>query len=205
MKLAGGFTSTTTMGLEAVRIGHDEGWRTSSVRGADVSVARASGAIIETSDDTAYHEACHVLAAVLLDITVHEATNIPGPGYGGYTSLAQYDTTVAAAAEAMGCDGTGHDMYTVEMHGGDHGTAVARARALLSGRKDDLLAIATAIEKKGTATGSQMAEHRERLARDLVLITFRLPDGTTMREYRTTQDDRVHLLIPDEPAFTKEQ
>lgn len=184
------------MGNERVQVRHDEQCTSQYVGGAAVSVARTKGPVIETHDQTAYHEACHALAAMILGITVHEATNIPGPGYGGYTSVARYDTTVAAAAEAMGCDGTGHDMWTVAMHGEDPSDAVASARALLSGRKNDLLAIATAIEQNGVATGSQMAEHHERLARDLVSVTVTAPDGTTTTEYRTAYDTEVQLHLP---------
>lgn len=193
------------MGLEQVHLRHDERFASRYVRGTAVSVTRTKGPVVETESDkhnTAYHEACHVLVAMLVGVAVHEATNIPGPGYGGYTKVSRYDTTVAAAAEAMGCSGTGHDLWSITEAGVDPNHAVRSARSLLSGRDIDLRAIATAIEQNGLVTGRDIATHHERLAHDLVSATITHPDGTTTTEYQTAHATEVQLRLPPEDART---
>lgn len=187
--------STTGMGLEQVRIPHEEKHSTSPVSGMLISVERVHGPVIEDTDGTSDHEACHVLAAQELGISVDEASNVPGPGYNGYTAIAHFDPIVAAAAEAMHCDGTGHDLWSIAKAGFDPAQAVSAARSLLSGRKDELSAIATAIHRGRTVSGAQMRAHRARLDSDLVHVRHRRPDGTSATRYASTQGEHVHVPL----------
>ncbi len=187
------------MGLERVALGLTEAETTQMVEGAEVVVERLGGTVVEQSiNGTAFHEACHAVAAMLLNITVFEATDIPGPGYGGYTSIAEFDSTVAAAAEAMGCDGTGHDMWSIAANGDDPDTAVASARALLSGQMNTLNAVATSIQENGVASGQTMAEAQGRVSEDMVEVTIKNPDGTYKTELRTLRGGELYLAIPRE-------
>ena len=193
------------MSLERVSLGLDEKATDAVVEGADVAIVRVGGAVVEHGvGGTAYHEACHAVAAMLLNITVFEATDIPGPGYGGYTSIAEFDSTVAAAAEAMGCDGTGHDLWSIAMQGDDPDAAVSSARSLLSGHMDELKAVATSIHGNGLASGATMDHARTRVTEDLVRVTIENPDGTTRTELKTLRRGDVYLDLPREYPDVKQ-
>ncbi len=187
------------MGLERVSLGLSEANSTQVVEGAEVVVERVAGTVVEGGvNGTAFHEACHALAAMLLNITVFEATDIPSGDYSGATWLAEYDPTVAAAAEAMGCDGTGHDMWTIAMMGDSPDAAVASARSLLSGHGDELNAVATSIQSAGTASGVTMDHARTRVSEDIVEVTIKNPDGTVRTEYKSLLRGELYLDIPRE-------
>lgn len=193
------------MGVERVSLGLGETETSAVVEGAQVAIERVGGVVVEHGvGGTAYHEACHALAAMLLDITVFEATDVPGPGYGGYTSVAEFDSTVAAAAEAMGCDGTGHDLWSIAMHGDDPDAAVASARSLLSPHMEELNAVATSIQSNRIATGDMMDTARTRVTEDLVRVTIENPDGTTRTELKTLRRGDVYLDLPREYPDVKQ-
>lgn len=192
------------MGFEKVNLELTERTTSKLVDGADIAVERVAGAVVENGvNSVAYHEACHALAAMLLNIAVSGATDIPGPGYLGATWVADYHPTVAAAAEAMGCDGTGHDMWTVWAMGDDPSTAVSNARALLWGREDELRAVATSIQNAGMASGTEMYEAQSRVEEDVVKVTIE-KNGETRTEYKTIRRGELYLDIPKEYPDVKQ-
>jgi hypothetical protein len=172
------------MGYERVDLALDQAVETEELRdGTKVTVRRVEGAVTDWSvNSTAYHESCHALAAMLLGITVYAATDQPGPGYGGATWVDGYDRRVAAAAEAKGCSGTGHDMMTVAMMGDSPSGAVSEAATLLSGQDSQLLAVATAIQRRGTVSGGDMHAAHDRVQSDLIEVTTEGADGTVTTE-----------------------
>jgi hypothetical protein len=187
------------MGVERVALGLTEDGVTKTLEGVEVVVERLGGTVVESAiNGTAFHEACHSLAAMLLNITVLEATDIPSGDYSGATWVTEYDPTVVAAAEAMGCDGTGHDMWTIAANGDDPDAAVASARALLTGHMDSLNAVASSIQDHGLVSGQTMAEARTRISEDLVEVTIKNPDGTLRTELRTLRGGELYLSIPRE-------
>lgn len=102
---------------------------------------------------TAYHEAIHAVAAILTGTGVVEASRVPGPGFRGRTKLTEFNAISFMAAHAMGCDGTGHDVAVVGWMGRDPDSAAVAARRLLANREDEIHAVASEIETKGTISG----------------------------------------------------
>ncbi len=192
------------MGFERVNLGLQEAETSTVVAGAEVVVRRLEGSVVDMSvNPVAFHEACHALAAMLLNITVFSATDVPSSDYLGATFLGEYNPTVAAAAEAMGCAGTGHDLWSIWVMGYDPSTEISNARALLSGHEDELNAVATAIQNSGSASGGEMAAAEARVDADVVEVTVENPeDHTVKREYRTLR--RGMLDIPIELPDVKQ-
>ncbi len=130
-----------------------------------------------------YHEACHALAQLLLGKGVRYLTNIPEGDSAGHTAVDSLDPVVAAAAEAMGCVGTGHDLMMIEVLGHDVHAAIEGARRLLRGRETEILAIATMLREKRTLGGTEawkLACDAEEIQRggEVYLVTIEHPDGT---------------------------
>lgn len=184
------------MSLERIDFSLTNAITTKRVGGAKVSVRRLEGAVQAGSiNHTAFHEACHVLAAFLVMMTVYKATDIPSADYGGATWVSDYDPRVAAAAEAMGCSGTGHDMWTVDMMGDSPTAAIVGAFALIGNRHDELNAIATEIQARGTASGSDMANAKDRVHTDVVEVTVEAKDGTTKSHIVAARANTVHVPV----------
>lgn len=96
---------------------------------------------------TAQHEAAHVVAAGEI---VH-ATIIPSGDALGTTQPVRMTAAAAAAADAMGYDGTGWDMFLTEHFlGVDAGTARSAARAALSGKQEEMWEVATILQEQKT-------------------------------------------------------
>lgn len=190
------------MSLEKVDLTLTEAEKTAEVGGVEVRVRRTEGSVTDwTVNSTAYHEACHAVAALLLGITVHKATDIPSAEYGGATWVDRYDPLVTAAAEARGCDGTGHDMWTIAMMGDSPSSAVSGARALLSGQDSALKAVATAIQRAGTASGTTLAHAQTRTERDHVEVEIETSRGTRT-EHAELRNGEVYIDIPVERSNT---
>ena len=187
------------MGLENIKLGlTDTETAKTLADGTELVVERVAGTVAsEWVDPVAFHEACHALAGILLNLAVYSATDIPGPGYLGATFLGDYHPTVAAAAEAMGCAGTGHDMWSIWATGHDPQAAVSNARSLLSGHHYELKAIATAIHESGSASGSEMVDAKTRVNSDLVKVTWE-KNGVTRTEYKTLLRGSTHITPPIE-------
>jgi hypothetical protein len=117
-----------------------------------------------TEHTTWVHEAYHTVAAEVLDIGVYEVSAIPGHGYKGYTSVAEFNAIVAAAPYAFGCDGTGpgpgSDQDAIAEAGHDLGWAASAARALLGSKKRQLQiqAVATELYRQNRLDGGQVSE-----------------------------------------------
>lgn len=186
------------MSLEKVGLTLTEAEKTAEIQGREVRVRRTEGSVTDWSvNSTAYHEACHTVAALLLGITVHKATDVPSAEYGGATWVDRYDPLVTAAAEARGCDGTGHDMWTIAAMGDSPSSAVSGARALLSGQDSALKAVATAIQRAGTASGTELAHAQTRTERDRVEVEIETSRGTRT-EHAELRNGEVYIDIPVE-------
>lgn len=178
------------------------GERRRLVNGLDIEVRAANDNGFEIDEsidkhDTAYHEACHALVALILGIAVIEVTNRPGPGYAGATWVAYFNAVVAAAAEAMGCDGTGSedhpgsDIHQIKESGQSVSWAVSEARRLLEGRERELLAIATIIKKRRTISGGEVHEAKKK-AEEEPIFEITVTDSKTGRvkkEMREANDN----------------
>lgn len=98
---------------------------------------------------TAIHEAKHIVAA---SVPVIMATIIPSrrEGYNGLTQLAAFDPVAAVAPYATGSSGTGHDTFIVERMGYSVSSLAGTARRRINKNWDKVIAIADALEEKGT-------------------------------------------------------
>lgn len=107
---------------------------------------------------TANHEADHAGVALFRRVPIKLVTRKSGPGYLGKTEVGFYDPVVFAAAEADGCDGTGHDMKVIALFGDSPSLAVMTARSYIIGKKRALHGIACAIEVNGTISGAEVEQ-----------------------------------------------
>lgn len=168
------------MGSERLRLGLTDKEGRKDLGGNKLTIRRLAGAVHDWSiNSTAEHEAYHADAAVLVGLTVFKATDQPSAEYAGATWTSGYEPRMVAAPAAFGCDGTGHDLATIEENGDSVDHAIRGARSLLSGRADEVSAIATEIQKRGTATGTQMLAAAERVLDDQIEVRVETPSGHT--------------------------
>ncbi len=136
----------------------------------------------------ARHEAKHAVAAEFNGTRVISATIIPGPGYLGLTRLSRPDAIAAAAPHATGSSGTSHDMRIVGLMGHDAAAVSSAARAIIDKNHEQVEAVATILEEKGTVTGSEIqyairdAEKKEDRVK---IIVENLEDGDRTTETAT--------------------
>lgn len=184
------------MEVERVRLGLGEAETVKNLANGDrVRVRRKEGRVVAKNiNGTARHEGWHSLAGMLVGIGVLQATDQPGPGYSGATWISEYERRVVAAPEAMGCDGTGQDLRDIEEHGDSVEAAVADARALLAGHQDELAAVATEIQKRGTASGAEMRFAKDRPRVDHVEVQVETARGE-LRDHTQRLFDNV-LDVP---------
>ena len=91
----------------------------------------------------------------------------------------------AAAAEALGCSGTGHDMFITE-HVLGVGPSVAKsaARSALSGKSEEMYEVATLLQERRTIGQSDVDEARQNV-KDRnqgifpIVVEIIIPDGRT--------------------------
>lgn len=116
-----------------------------------------SGAVVEAKrvdvtkrpepGKVARHEAAHVIAAG----EIVSATIIPSGNARGITQPVKMTAATAAAAEALGYDGTGWDMYlTKHILNTDPNVAKSAARAAMSGKDEEMQEVATLLEERKT-------------------------------------------------------
>lgn len=131
----------------------------------------------------AKHEAAHVVAAGEIVM----ATIIPSGDALGRTQPVKMTAAAAAAAEALGHDGTGYDMYLTEhILGVDPGVAKSAARSALSGRDEEIYEVATLLEERGTIGQSDVKEAKQNVCdrrQGIFPVEIRIstPEGKTAR------------------------
>src|SRR3990167_6283790 len=106
----------------------------------------------------AEHESAHVVAAG----KIVSATIIPSGDVLGTTRRVKMTAAAAAAAEALGCSGTGYDMFIAEhVLGVDSGVAKSAARSALSVKGEELYEVATLLQERRTIGQSDVEEARQ--------------------------------------------
>jgi hypothetical protein len=151
---------------------------------------------------TARHEARHIVAAELNGTRVLSASVIPGPGYLGITFLSGPDAAAAAAPDAHGDDGTGHDMRIVKQMGVSPEGARHAGKMLLKGKEEHVEAVATALDAAGTLSGSAIREvMRDIDEGDEVTIKIYAPDGTL--ETKRQRQKNPHGVFVSESELPK--
>ena len=106
----------------------------------------------------AKHESAHVVAAG----KIVSATIIPSGDALGTTQPVKMTAQAAAAAEALGCSGTGHDMFIAEhVLGVDPNVAKSAARSALSGKSEEMYEVATLLQERRTIGQSDVEEARQ--------------------------------------------
>src|SRR3989344_3284954 len=152
----------------------------------------------------AKHESAHVVAAG----KIVSATIIPSGDALGTTQPVKMTAQAAAAAEALGCSGTGHDMFITEyVLGVDPGVAKSAARSALSGKSEEMYEVATLLQERSTIGQSDVEEARQNVKNrnkgifpiEVEIIT---PDGQT-RTY-TTESFKGEIKISDLMDFSPE-
>lgn len=107
---------------------------------------------------TAKHEAAHVVASG----EIIEATIIPSGDALGTTQPKKMTAAAAAAAEAMGHSGTGHDMMLVKHYlGVSPEVAISAAKSALQGKEEEMKEVATLLEERRTIGQRDVEEARE--------------------------------------------
>src|SRR3989344_4934781 len=106
----------------------------------------------------AIHESAHVVAAG----KIVSATIIPSGDALGTTQPVKMTAAAAAAAEALGCNGTGHDMFITEhVLVVDPSVAKSAARSALSGKSEEMYEVATLLQERSTIGQADVEEARE--------------------------------------------
>ena len=120
--------------------------------------ARSGEARRSIPGPVAKHEAAHVVAAG----KIVSATIIPSGDALGTTQPVKMTAAAAAAAEALGCNGTGHDMFITEhVLGVDPSVAKSAARSALSGKSEEMYEVATLLQERRTIGQSDVDEARQ--------------------------------------------
>ena len=107
----------------------------------------------------------------------------------------------AAAAEALGCSGTGHDMFITEHAlGVDPSVAKSAARSVLSGKSEEMYEVATLLQERGTIGQADVEEARENVKKRnkgifLIEVEVMTPDGQTRTH--TTESFKGEIKISD--------
>lgn len=110
----------------------------------------------------AVHEAAHVVAAGKIVF----ATITPSGNALGTTQPVEMTAAAAAAPEAIGCEGTGWDMFLTEhILGVDPGSAKSAARSALSGKEEEMHEVATILEERRTIGQRDVEKARENVRR----------------------------------------
>ena len=143
--------------------------------------ARSGEARRSIPGPVAKHEAAHVVAAG----KIVSATIIPSGDALGTTQPVKMTAQAAAAAEALGCSGTGHDMFITE-HVLGVGPSVAKsaARSALSGKSEEMYEVATLLQERRTIGQSDVDEARQNV-KDRnqgifpIVVEIIIPDGRT--------------------------
>lgn len=126
---------------------------------------------------TAKHEALHTVAAILTGDKVIDATRIPGDGFKGRTRLTRFSGIAFVAAHARGSDGAGHDLWVLRSLGHDVDLLAGEARSVLSGHDEEIHAVASLIEEKGTISGYEAEMVMDRVNNPEVEINIINPLG----------------------------
>lgn len=148
-----------------------------------------------TPSSVAEHEAAHIVVAGEID----HATIIPSGNALGTTKPKRMTAAAAAAAEALGHDGTSWDMYLVEhVLGADPTQAKMEASMTLATREEERQEIATLLEERRTIGQSDVLEARENVRRRRggiypVEITVTPFKGRSRRFVRESHYDQVDL------------
>ena len=145
----------------------------------------------------AEHESAHVVAAG----KIVSATIIPSGDALGTTQPVKMTAQAAAAAEALGCSGTGHDMFITEhVLGVDPSVAKSAARSALSGKSEEMYEVATLLQERSTIGQADVEEARENVKKRNqgifpVEVEIIAPDGR--RQSITAKSFRGEISIAD--------
>lgn len=132
--------------MERLKIRPSVSARKTLENGTSISVKKIEE-IRPLPNKTAEHEAAHVVASG----EIVNASIIPSGDALGTTRPVRMTAVAAAAAAALGFEGTGWDQFiTEQVLGVDFRTAKAAARSVLSGKEDEMYEIATILQERST-------------------------------------------------------
>ena len=145
----------------------------------------------------AKHESAHVVAAG----KIVSATIIPSGDALGTTQPVKMTAVAAVAAEALGHDGTGWDMFLTEhILRVDPSVAKSAAQSALSGKSEEMYEVATLLQERSTIGQSDVEEARRNVKKrnqgifpiEVEIVT---PDGR--RRSITTKSFRNEIKISE--------
>lgn len=166
--------------------------------GTEVEIVRTDASPRIEPGKVAKHEAAHVIAAGEIVF----ATIIQNGDALGTTQPVKMTAAAAAAAEALGYEGTGMDMFIVEhVLGVDPSTAKSAARSELSGQDEELEEVATLLQERKTIGQDDVEQARENVRKRRkgihpVVITIVRPNG--QRKAYTTESEQEKVWIDEE-------
>lgn len=156
---------------------------------------------------TAMHEAVHSVLAMLTGTWVKFTTIIPGPGYGGLTSLSEANAVAAVGPDELGHSGTGWDLLMAKLMGADRGSAGAVARSLAAKAHRLIYAVASTLQDKGTISGYEVKQTMVEAENPETRITYLGPQGERhefIKKTREVNGYQIPLEIPDEIEVQRE-
>ncbi len=156
--------------------------------------------IDDTLGGVANHEAYHAVVGDAQGYTVLEISNVPGPGYGGYTRFSsEVDGATMLAPLAHGCGGTGGDEEMHERAGYSRGSSVSVSRRIAKDRNRFRKAIATAVGRERVVGRGRFQQIKAREARgDTAIARVVSPDGQVKIIEKRGVKDEKQIEIPRE-------
>jgi hypothetical protein len=142
----------------------------------------------------------------LTNSQVKEASRIPGPGYLGITKLNEFNPISFMAAHALGCDGTGHDVAVVRYMGHSPESVASSARRLLVDKEEEIHAVSSLIEEKGTITGTEARQAMDEVSNPEADVEMIGPNGEKRNFVAKTRKGKnffVSIGLPEKPASKK--
>ena len=135
------------------------------------------------TSSTSEHEAAHTVAAILTGSNVRRASRIPGPDYLGITELDGFNGVAFMAAHALGYGGTGYDRMVVVQMGHDPNLLADVARGVLAGYEEEISAVASLIEARGTISGGEAQWAMESVRDPRLEVAILNPLGSEERHF----------------------
>lgn len=149
----------------------------------------------------AIHEAIHAdVSEAVIFRSVDGASIIPGETYSGITYINRMSAVAAVAPHADGCDGTGHDLHIAELMGADISATAAVAKGIINTHRDEIQAIAVALDEKKTVSGDEIrsiiAEVKEGVEVDIFIYQH---NGSTLHTSQKTKEKHIDLTQVELP------
>ena len=144
---------------------------------------------------TAWHEAKHIIPALVNGTGVEGASIESDSNSLGRTYLSEFDPVAALAPDADGCNGTSWDVYIAESRGENNFVNRARGRSILGSHKRHVRGMAEFLDEKKSIGKKDISAKMEELnAGEPPLLSYDTEDGYRGEFKLRTEDSHVKVV-----------